>query len=148
MKKSIFALFTAFILSIVSVNAWHCIDSDEANPGYGSWGDDGLLGGITEGWLKRHNFNGDIPEGCTRTNDQNNPIVCQDLCMELSLREFYCDERPNHEGETIIKFHDYDSDSEESLVCQPRNDVPEFTTVGAGLVLAGAGLYMYRKRKQ
>jgi len=26
--------------------------------------------------------------------------------------------------------------------------VPEFTTIGAGLVLAGAGLYMYRKRKQ
>ena len=30
---------------------------------------------------------------------------------------------------------------------QQHNDVPEFTTVGAGLVLAGAGLYMSRKRK-
>ena len=26
--------------------------------------------------------------------------------------------------------------------------VPEFTTIGAGLILAGAGAYMYRKRKQ
>ena len=26
------------------------------------------------------------------------------------------------------------------------NDIPEFTTIGAGLVLAGAGAYIYRKR--
>ena len=26
--------------------------------------------------------------------------------------------------------------------------IPEFTTIGAGLVLIGAGLYMYRKRKR
>lgn len=33
-------------------------------------------------------------------------------------------------------------DSESGLVL-----VPEFTTIGAGLVLAGAGAYMYRKRR-
>ena len=26
--------------------------------------------------------------------------------------------------------------------------IPEFTTIGAGLILAGAGFYMYRKRKK
>lgn len=28
------------------------------------------------------------------------------------------------------------------------NEIPEFTTIGAGLVLAGAGAYMYRKRNR
>ena len=27
------------------------------------------------------------------------------------------------------------------------NEIPEFTTIGAALALAGAGLYVYRKRK-
>ena len=33
-------------------------------------------------------------------------------------------------------------------VPEPTNEIPEFTTIGAGLVLAGAGAYMYRKRRQ
>ncbi len=33
-------------------------------------------------------------------------------------------------------------------VCEPRNEIPEFTTIGAALVLAGAGFYIYRKRKK
>ena len=32
--------------------------------------------------------------------------------------------------------------------CGESNEIPEFTTIGAGLALAGAGLYMYRKRRK
>ena len=37
-----------------------------------------------------------------------------------------------------------------SSTCQreEQNQVPEFTTIGAGLVLAGAGAYMYRRRNR
>ena len=40
-----------------------------------------------------------------------------------------------------------DSVSAKCVPQQQNHDVPEFTTIGAGLVLAGAGAYMYRKRK-
>ena len=32
--------------------------------------------------------------------------------------------------------------------CGNENEIPEFTTIGAALVLAGAGFYMYRKRSR
>ena len=56
-------------------------------------------------------------------------------------------------GEYKVNFgnkHDNYRVDEQEPECDgecPR-DIPEFTTIGAGLVLAGAGLYMYRKRKQ
>lgn len=31
---------------------------------------------------------------------------------------------------------------------ETHHEIPEFTTIGAGIVLAGAGFYMYRKRKK
>ena len=31
---------------------------------------------------------------------------------------------------------------------EETNEIPEFTTIGAGLVLAGAGAYMYRRRNR
>ena len=33
-------------------------------------------------------------------------------------------------------------------ICEPTNEIPEFTTIGAALVLLGAGFYIYRKRKK
>lgn len=32
--------------------------------------------------------------------------------------------------------------------CEPDHEIPEFTTIGAALALAGAGLYIYRRRKR
>ena len=37
---------------------------------------------------------------------------------------------------------------EEECIGDCPNDIPEFTTIGAGLVLAGAGAYMYRRRSR
>ena len=42
---------------------------------------------------------------------------------------------------------DGDGCSANCTVEEPENDVPEFGVIGAGMLLAGAGAYMYRKRK-
>jgi hypothetical protein len=137
-KIGIFAL--VFVALSLSASAWHCTDTDQTQPswnghGYGPWGDNGLLGGNTSGWLN----SGPLPQGCTGSWDN---AKCSDFCSGKTLTEFYCNDRPGHPGETIIVAHNY----EQSTQCG-SHEVPEFTTIGAIVLLAGIGLFVYIKRK-
>jgi len=47
----------------------------------------------------------------------------------------------------IVNYHGSHAISHLTL-CGNFEEIPEFTTIGATLVLAGAGLYIYRKKRQ
>ena len=123
MKKLVYVLVALMMASTVS--AWHCIDTDEG----------------AEGWFSIIDA-GNHPEGCDNTAYWTG--TCADVCLENnSIRDFSCEHRfPDRTGNTemVIAWDD-------SGWCGPTNEIPEFTTIGAGLVLIGAGLYAYKKRK-
>ena len=138
-----------FALSF-SVTAWHCVDTDETKPpfingSYGPWGDNGLLGGNSSGYL---DWNVPLPDGCTGTRiDKNGKfyyknVVCPDSCSEFTLIEFYCDDMPGEYKSTIIKWKYYENSGECGY-----EEVPEFGLIGATLVIAGAlGFLIFRKK--
>lgn len=149
----IIAFLMLFILSLSFVSAWHCADTDEATPYpvrglFGSWGDDGFLGGTSTGFLDK---NVELPDGCTGTkvwlNNKHTKfyykdVVCQDTCDGSTLVEYYCDDRPGYKGETVMYWNEY-ADSAEC----GYNEVPEFGTVAAGLAIIGAlGIFAFTRR--
>lgn len=146
----IIAIFMLFIISLSFVSAWHCADTDQARPPkvnghFGPWGDDGLLGGTSTGFLDK---NVELPDGCTGTKIINGNsfyyknVVCADKCDGTTLVEYYCDDRPGYPGETVMYWNEY-ADSEEC----GYNEVPEFGTVAAGLALIGSlGIFAFTRR--
>lgn len=91
MKKTIFIIFLALIILSFNVSAWHCSDTDAKTPtvvhnAYGTWGDNGLLGGTTIGW----GADSTAPLGCTGTQGKYN---CVDKCDGTTLVEYYCGDR-------------------------------------------------------
>ncbi|MGV8151316.1 MAG: hypothetical protein ACP5NV_06335 [Candidatus Woesearchaeota archaeon] len=140
MKKLIVVVLMIFALAF-SVSAWHCADTDEDQPPmvnwqYGEWGDDGLLGGTSNGYLDK---NVQLPEGCTGTKIMltqgkfyYKDVVCEDRCDGTTLIEYYCDDRPRFATETIIKWDTYQDSNE----C--GEEVPEFGMLAAGAAVIGA----------
>ena len=135
------SLFLVFALSAM-VSAWHCTDTDQAKPAanqsglYGTWGDNGQLGGVSRFWLET----GPVPAGCTGTQGD---YTCTDFCDGTTLREFYCGDRVNDPWYTVILYHDYVNST------QCGYTVPEFGVVAGGIALIGAiaGIAIIRKRK-
>ena len=62
----------------------------------------------------------------------------------------YCGDGIIQQGEQCDDGNNADGDgcSANCQIEEDHHDIPEFTTLGAGLVLAGAGAYMYRKRSR
>jgi hypothetical protein len=149
MKKLLLIFVMMFALAF-SVSAWHCADTDQAQPVkingvFGQWGDDGFLGGTSTGYL---NKDVPLPDGCTGTkvllsrgHFYYKNIVCQDACDGTTLVEYYCDDRPGYNGETVM-FWNYYRDSDEC-----GNEVPEFGVVAAGIAMIGAlTIFIVRRR--
>jgi hypothetical protein len=146
--KNKFAIIGLFVVALIalsfSVSAWHCLDSEQVKPPknwtsmtYGPWGDNGVLGGETWGYYNRGVV---LPEGCTQTGSYQ--AECADICIEGTLREFYCTDRPRYTWETIIQWTDYENSNECS-----SNEVPEFGAIGAAIVVVGAlGFLIFRKK--
>lgn len=149
----IIAFFILFILSLSFVSAWHCADTDEAKPPkvngvFGSWGDNGLLGGTSTGYLDK---NVQLPEDCTgtkiwldktQTNFYYKNVVCQDKCDGTTLIEYYCDDRPGHKGETVMYWNAYTDSTECGY-----EEVPEFGTVTAVIAMIGAvAIFAFTRR--
>ena len=63
---------------------------------------------------------------------------CGDGNVDVGLGE-ECDDGNTADG---------DGCSANCTIEENNHEIPEFTTIGAGLVLAGAGAYMYRKRSK
>jgi len=139
MKKTVFISILALLVLTFSVSAWHCTDTDQAVPKpvnylYGTWGDNGLLGGTTLGWTD----NGNAPAGCTGT--QGN-YVCQDQCNGNTLVEYYCGDRPSNPSETVIFSKNY----KDSTQCIPQT--PEFGVIAGGVALIGAlGIFVFLRK--
>ncbi len=155
MKKTmilIISLITALVM-ISSVSAWHCSDTDEAQPPanssgrYGTWGDNAQLGGVNLGWPDYPIYHNQVvPQGCVLTGDSNNPYECYDTCIGNDLREFVCTDRPDYNGksypgETIISWVTHKNSPE----CM-QNNVPEFSIVGAVALIGLLGLFVLKKR--
>jgi hypothetical protein len=148
MKKLLLMVIMVFALAF-SVSAWHCVDSDTSQPikvngVYGPWGDDGFLGGTSTGYLDR---DVPLPDGCTGTKHWSNghyyysSVVCDDTCDGTTLIEYYCDDRPRHNGETVMFWNTYENSEECGY------EVPEFGVVAAGVAMIGAlGIFLFKRK--
>ncbi|GIU70296.1 MAG: hypothetical protein KatS3mg002_1532 [Candidatus Woesearchaeota archaeon] len=149
MKKLLLFIIMIFALSF-SVNAWHCVDTDQVKPPkingtYGFWGDNGLLGGTSSGYL---DLNTPLPEGCTGTkvtsrgNYYYKNVTCNDRCDGYTLIEYYCGDRPNHPGETVMFWNFYENSEECGY------EVPEFSALAGLVAVIGAlGVFVFVRKK-
>ena len=67
--------------------------------------------------------------------------IAEDICPS-------CGDEILDEGEECDDGNNVDGDGCSANCTEETNEIPEFTTIGAGLVLAGAGLYLYRRRNR
>ncbi|MEM4710896.1 MAG: hypothetical protein QXL18_03050 [Candidatus Woesearchaeota archaeon] len=149
MRKTIIFLLMIFALAF-SVSAWHCTDTDAVRPPkvngtYGFWGDNGLLGGTSYGYLDK---NVPLPENCTGTRVNLSGgrfyyknVVCNDRCDGYTLIEYYCGDRPGFPGETVM-FWKYYENSE-----QCGYEIPEFTSIGVVLAAVSVLGLLFLRRK-
>ncbi len=70
--------------------------------------------------------------------------IAEDICPE----EPFCGNNIIDLGEECDDGNTQDGDGCSSDCTTEFNEIPEFTTIGAGLVLAGAGFYLYRRRSR
>lgn len=140
--KKLLVVLAMVLLSVAPAFAWHCVDTDQSRPGwngtgYGTWGDNNELNGTTYGWYDKGVV---LPEGCEMTGPYQGS--CEDVCLDFTLREFVCTDRPEYPGETVIQW----IDKSNSPACG-YEEVPEFGAFAAVGVLALAGLFIYNKRR-
>jgi len=93
-----------------------------------------------------YNVSGNPKEGSIVDSGIINALVageCQVLSYDPVNVEgnymFKAYQRPGHPGEGVLW-----SDAIEVGSC--TNEIPEFTTIGAGIALLGTGIYLYKKR--
>jgi len=67
--------------------------------------------------------------------------IADQICTPL------CGDGNQDPGEQCDDGNNVDGDGCSAVCTTEQNDIPEFTTIGAALFLAGAGLYMYKKRR-
>lgn len=130
MKKAILLVLT-LLVSVMSVSAWHCTDNQD---------------GSIEGWHRINEAGPNRPAGCEATSYWTSE--CEDYCMEdNTFRDFVCEDRfPGTQStEQVIGWEDLPEDSR--CTGTGTQEVPEFTTIGAGIALALAGVVIYRKRR-
>jgi len=148
--KKILLIFVMMFALAFSVSAWHCADTDQAQPQlvngvFGPWGDNGLLGGTSTGFLNKDVA---LPDGCTGTKVLKTGyfyyknVVCQDKCDGTTLVEYYCDDRPGVLGDEVMFWNKYDDSTECGY-----EEVPEFGLVAAGLAMIGAlGIFAFTRK--
>ena len=82
-------------------------------------------------------------EECDDGND-----VAGDGCTECTLDPFCGDGEVNQEFEQCDDGNNDNGDGCSERCQEEIDEIPEFTTIGAGLALAGAGAYLYRRRSR
>lgn len=118
MNKNIVLLMLPIFLT-ASVAACFCSETDDG----------------VNGWFDR--YYQVAPAGCEKTGVWTGE--CQDQCVGTTYRDFDC-------NRGYIKWTDTANDQKCAPPGIPSEDVPEFTTIGAGVALLGAG-YIIRKRR-
>ena len=96
----------------------------------------------------KHNGDNSFEE---ENNDEGKNSYGQLDCVQPEIvNRPRCGDGNLDQGEECDDGNNADADgcSANCTIEEPNNDVPEFTTIGAGLVLAGAGAYIYRKRSR
>lgn len=119
------------LIGIASVNAWTCIESTN---------------GSVSGWFDTEDAGSNKPEDCTSRSYYTGK--CTEFCIDDEIfRDFSCRDRfPDTTGndDIVIIWSDYPRPSR----CRAeQSEIPEFGTFGVAMILAGAGLYAIRKRK-
>lgn len=131
--KKIIILLALLLVSVISVSAWHCTETDTG----------------AYGWFFTPIGPGEAPpDGCRFYVENGNYLGnCTNKCSDTTYREFTCADIPGTVPgtESGIIYADYPN-SEQCLPPETPG-VPEWSTMGALGVLAIAGLFIYRKRK-